>query len=575
MPTLSPPKSQASGAERAFDPRSSPLASAQFSPTPPLHTQFGGYPILNHSGERAEILKNASTKILSKPAAEQGQLGLLHSLIDCSITRLGSAALLRDLCEPPTNFDVINGRRAAIMELRENSALRESLERALKKTQEVFYTAYSTEEWALRVFTPNIADRSQQKTSLLQRILLRIKNHLNDEREMMTKVKALGKLIDLFTSVAPANSKTLTDHLSTLQTLNSSHYRELLHGHVRKSVLGPIYAPKEAPWYEPTFSAHSGPFSFDKLALGPVTTLGLCFANRYFPISESSIPLLVLAHGAVGLFRRELTGQKFMDPLRERISSIPGLFNALDSIGELDALLALSKLPERFSSPHCFPRLVDSPRYTFTATSLHNPCQVMLGRSIPNDITLNGGTIEILTGPNSGGKSTLSTALFQTQILAQLGTCIPAESATMSVADAILLQGPTFAALQEHGRFGTELLETKNTFMRATPKSLVILDEVGDGTTAEERTEMAHAILWGFSRIGCGTLMVTHNTALARRAEEEGFANNQHLRISDGTPTYKLFPGISLLSNAERVAKAIGFSGNDIKASLKMRGYLS
>ena len=179
----------------------------------------------------------------------------------------------------------------------------------------------------------------------------------------------------------------------------------------------------------------------------------------------------------------------------------------------------------------------------------------------------------ILTGPNSGGKSTLSTALFQNQILAQLGTCIAAESARMSVADTILFQGPTFAALKEHGRFGTELLETKSTFLRATPKSLVILDEVGDGTTAEERTEMARSILWGFSRIGCGTLMVTHNTALARRAGQEGFATNYHLRISDGNPTFKLFPGISLLSNAERVARAIGFSESDIKSSLIKRGY--
>lgn len=85
---------------------------------------------------------------------------------------------------------------------------------------------------------------------------------------------------------------------------------------------------------------------------------------------------------------------------------------------------------------------------------------------------------------------------------------------------------------------------------------------------------MARSILWGFSRIGCGTLMVTHNTALARRVGDEGFATNYHLRISDGAPTFKLFPGISLLSNAERVAKAIGFSQADITGSLINRGYL-
>ena len=85
---------------------------------------------------------------------------------------------------------------------------------------------------------------------------------------------------------------------------------------------------------------------------------------------------------------------------------------------------------------------------------------------------------------------------------------------------------------------------------------------------------MGRAILWGFSRVGCGTLLVTHNTALAKRVEGEGFATNFHLRISNDTPTYKIFPGISLSSNAERVARAIGFSEGDIKAYLVNRGYV-
>lgn len=476
MSLLEPTTSSCTHEERTVHSPVASLSSTTLFQTPPLHNQFGPYTILNHSGERAEIVKKASTAALSQGSPELGQLSLLHSLIDTTITRLGSAALLRDITHPPTSLAVTMQRRAAIMELRDNTALRESLENALKKTQEIFYTAYSTEEWALRIFTPEVADRSEEKTSLVRRLWLGIQNFCNDERALMIKLKALGKLVDLFTALPQATSQTITDHISNLRALASSDDGGILHGHVQRGVFGPLYAPGEAPWYEPTFAMHSGSISFDKIALSNVTTAGLLFFGKHLPISESAVRYVAAAQVGLLLLRRSKTGPQLTQEAREKVSSIPKLFDALDAIGELDALLALSKLPERIPTPSCFPQLVESPRYTFTATNLHNPCQALTGHSVPNDLSVSGGTVMILTGPNSGGKSTLSTALFQNQILAQLGTCIAAEAARMSVADTILFQGPTFAALKEHGRFGTELLETKSTFMRATPKSLVILD---------------------------------------------------------------------------------------------------
>lgn len=550
------------------------LSATCISTPPPLHKQFGAISVLNTSGERAQIIEKAPTTVLSKDAPTFGQLSLLHSLIDCTITRLGSSALMRDLVQPPTSLDVILQRRSGILELRSNPALRDSLEQALKKTQEMYYLTYSTEEWALRIFTPDVADRSGEKAGFWRRQWLSLQSSFNDERPLMSRFKALGVLLDIFQSLPTASTPIIERLLTSVRALSSSEDRDLLHGAVRKSVFGPIYSPKEAPWYVPTFSAHSGAISFDNIATSWFAILATLSGSAHIPFLTVSPLKLATAQTCLSLFRRHKLGPQFREEVSQRVSKIPGLFEALDAIGELDALLALSKLPERFPTTSCFPELTASETFSFSATTIHNPCQALSGRSVANDFELKGGTVSILTGPNSGGKSTLSTAIFQNQILAQLGTCIPAESASMTVADKILFQGPAFTALGEHGRFGTELLATKSTFMEATSKSLVIMDEVGDGTTAEERTEMARAILWGFSRIGCGTLLVTHNTALAQRAEKEGLAVNNHLRISDGAPTFKLYPGISLSSNAERVARAIGFSESDITASLERRGYL-
>ncbi len=530
--------------------------------------------MLNHSGEREQIIRDAPTAVLSKDSPTFGKLALLHSLIDCTITRLGSAALMRDLVQPPTNIDVIMQRRAAILELRSNPSLRDSLERALTKTQDIYYMTYSTEEWALRIFSPDVADRSAERASFWRRQWLSLQSSLNHDRPLMSRFKALGVLLDIFQSLPQASAQVLEKHLESLRSVSSSKDRDLLHGAVQKSVFGPIYSPKETPWYVPTFSAHSGSISFDEVATGKLTMVATLLGSGHIPFLTVSPLAIVAAQTCLGLVRTSKLGPQFREEVTQRVSNIPGLFEALDAIGELDVLLALSKLPERFPTQSCFPELIASDSYSFSATNLHNPCQALSGSSIANDCELQGGTVSILTGPNSGGKSTLSTAIFQNQILAQLGSCIPAERASMTVADKVLFQGPAFTALGEHGRFGTELLATKSTFMEATPKSLVIMDEVGDGTTAEERTEMARAIVWGFSKIGCGTLLVTHNTALAQRAEKEGLAVNNHLRISDGAPTFKLFPGISMSSNAERVAQAIGFSESDITASLERRGYL-
>lgn len=550
------------------------LSAACISTPPPLHKQFGGISVLNNSGERAHIIEKAPTTILSKDSPAFGQLALLHSLIDCTITRLGSAALMRDLVQPPNSLDVILQRRAAILELRNNPTLRDSLERALKKTQDVYYMTYSTEEWALRIFTPDVADRSSEKAGFWQRQWLSLQSSLNDDRPLMSRFKALGVLLDIFHSFPTSSSPIIEKHLENLRNVSSSKDRDLLHGVVQKSVFGPIYSPKETPWYVPTFSAHSRVLSFDQLATSKLTILATLLGSGHIPFLTVPPPTIAFVQGVISLVRGFKLGPQFREEVSQRVSKIPGLFEALDAIGELDALLALSRLPERFPTTSCFPELTASETFSFSATNVHNPCQALSGLSVANDFELKGGTVSILTGPNSGGKSTLSTGIFQNQILAQLGTCIPAERASITVADKILFQGPAFTALGEHGRFGTELMATKSTFLEATSRSLVIMDEVGDGTTAEERTEMARAILWGFSRIGCGTLLVTHNTALAQRAEKEGLAVNNHLRISDGAPTFKLYPGISLSSNAERVARAIGFSESDITASLERRGYL-
>ena len=140
----------------------------------------------------------------------------------------------------------------------------------------------------------------------------------------------------------------------------------------------------------------------------------------------------------------------------------------------------------------------------------------------------------------------------------------------MTVADHIYYQAPEISQLADgEGRFGTELRRTKAIFLAATPKSLVIMDELSEGTTHEEKIEISKTILDGFSKKGNSTLLITHNHALVDQYQKDPLALGQQVEFKDDQPTYRLIEGISRVSHAQRVAEKIGFGKADIDRHLQ------
>ncbi|MGC9346319.1 MAG: MutS-related protein, partial [Candidatus Bathyarchaeales archaeon] len=106
------------------------------------------------------------------------------------------------------------------------------------------------------------------------------------------------------------------------------------------------------------------------------------------------------------------------------------------------------------------------------------------------------------------------------------------------------------------------------------PKSLVILDELAEATTYEEKMEISYAILNGFNKIGSTTVLITHNHELASKFLQEGRCQHLQVEFKNKKPTYKLILGIAKESHAELIAEKVGFSPKDIDAYLKRKGYL-
>ncbi|KAG0003387.1 Mismatch repair protein msh3 [Entomortierella chlamydospora] len=217
------------------------------------------------------------------------------------------------------------------------------------------------------------------------------------------------------------------------------------------------------------------------------------------------------------------------------------------------------------------------------------------GNFVPNDIqfSVNEKTM-ILTGPNMGGKSCYIRQVALLCIMAQIGSYLPADSARVSLLDAVFTRmGASDNIFGHESTFMVELQETSDILKMASPRSLVILDELGRGTSTLDGVAIAYAVLKHVVRhIGAITLFVTHYPSLAEVANEfpEGAVKNYHMgfmataaspafgSISDvdlaaDTPgsngdlalddmdivfLYKLVPGVSLKSyglNVARMAK--------------------
>jgi DNA mismatch repair ATPase MutS len=267
--------------------------------------------------------------------------------------------------------------------------------------------------------------------------------------------------------------------------------------------------------------------------------------------------------------------ENVIEPLRRKCVADDAFGLALDAVGRLDELLSIDTWAGELPHATVLPEVKDGSRHFFTARGLKNPVLAAFQTDIvPNDVSLVDAGLTFITGPNSGGKTTVCKSVVHNQLLAQMGSYVLAEEAAVGIADRIAYQAPAFDGLQDaEGRFGTELARTRDIFFSTGPKSLVILDELAEGTTHEEKLRESYGILSDFHTIGNNTVLVTHNHALVDRFAQEGRGQALRVEFRGGEPTYRLVPGVSRVSHAVRIAERIHFSAEDRRRYLKDKGY--
>jgi DNA mismatch repair protein MutS len=217
------------------------------------------------------------------------------------------------------------------------------------------------------------------------------------------------------------------------------------------------------------------------------------------------------------------------------------------ALAEVDVIAALAHIAALRN--YCRPQFTDS---NASADSKDGELEILEGRHpvielqemsggsdrfVPNDLYLNSTShkILLLTGPNMGGKSTYLRQTALIVILAQMGSFVPARSARLSIVDRIFTRiGASDNLARGRSTFMVEMTETAAILHTATPRSLVLLDEVGRGTATYDGLAIAWAAVeYLHARVGAKTLFATHYFELTELAEQLAGVKNYHVSVKE------------------------------------------
>jgi len=289
-----------------------------------------------------------------------------------------------------------------------------------------------------------------------------------------------------------------------------------------------------------------------------------------------------------------VNGERFFTPELKEYESL--ILNAQDRIAELEAQLfrqvcsqvgaetdRISASAGALANIDTFSALAEiAVRHSYVRPTLttENTIDISGGRHpvvertldegsfVPNDTLLSNEDAQliVLTGPNMSGKSTYLRQVALIVLLAQIGSFVPAASATIGLVDRIFTRiGAREDLPAGQSTFMVEMVETANILNNATPRSLIILDEIGRGTSTYDGLSIARAVaeyIHSHPKLGAKTLFATHYHELVELADFLPRVKNFNVAVAEDrgevTFLYKIVPGGVDRSYGIHVAKLAG-----------------
>lgn len=282
----------------------------------------------------------------------------------------------------------------------------------------------------------------------------------------------------------------------------------------------------------------------------------------------------------------EIAEDNLKNELKPFITNIMGIFykdydiwkNVIDIISEVDCLFSLAKLVTLTPFTMTKPTFTSNPSQLKASNLVHPILATRVMSFVSNDIFFDmDNHCYVLTGPNMGGKSTVLRKVAIAVVLAQIGSFVPAEEMILSPVDCIYTRlGASDCLIEGKSTFFVEMEEAGKFFKSGTQNSLVIMDELGRGTSTQDGSALALAILKGLtSGLKPRILFTTHYHMILNDIEELPGVMMYHMDsiVDPSTKSitflYKLKKGQSPKSYGLNVARLAGLPDHILQVALK------
>lgn len=467
--------------------------------------------------------------------------GTLLDTIDRTVTACGARCLADWLSQPLLDSEAIRYRQSAVAEWKEDPMSRQHLRDALRQT-------YDVERLVSRISTGRTNPRDLSALRETLRALPPIKARLVGRNAQFNADHETD--LNLFPELRERLEKTLVDE-PPFTVREGGMIRDGFHpelDELRDIAVGGKHWMVEFQQREAERTGISNlkigfnkVFGYyveipnsgrDKAPADYTRKQTVKNAERYI-----TPELKEYEHKVLGAEERARTLEyEIFRELREEVAQhTVSLQNVARLLSRLDVVLALAELAA--ARGYVRPTIEDSGELVFES-GRHPVLDITLdaGRFVPNDTRLaEGKRFVLITGPNMAGKSTYIRQVALLTLMAQMGSFIPAASARVGIVDRIFTRvGASDELSRGQSTFMVEMTETANILNNATDRSLVILDEIGRGTSTYDGVSLAWAIAEHLhERTRCRTLFATHYHELIQLESELDGLRNQNVAVRE------------------------------------------
>jgi len=508
---------------------------------------------------------------LTRTLRDNQRDGSLLSVLDRTVTPMGARLMHDSVLAPLTDATAIDARLDAVEEFLKDHKLRGQVRELLEACSDI-------QRLTTRVSTARANPKDLAAIARTLRMLPGVKAKLTGRRSAL--LQDLEKRLELCPDIRELLDKALTDdppyiakdggtikagynaELDELRALTSEGKNWIARYQAQEITRTGIASLKIAfnqiaGYYIEVTNANASKIPPDYVRKGTLKN-----AERYItPVLKEYEEKVLSADDK----SKALELQLFLQ-LRDQVAAqTPRLLNAADVLAAADFLVALAELAS--ARNYVRPTLTGEP--TLDIRDGRHPVLDQIlppGTFVPNDTAFgpDDGSFWLITGPNMAGKSTFIRQVALITLMAHVGSFVPARSASIGITDRIFTR---VGASDELGRgqstFMVEMTEAANILNNATPRSLVILDEIGRGTSTYDGVSLAWAITeFLHDAVACRSLFATHYHELAQLSESLPRLRNYNVQVQehDGQVVFlhKIAPGNADKSYGIHVARLAG-----------------